>query len=157
MENHKKFSPIEYNKLQGKQKEIYNFHKLSSLLANYGFNCIKLSDDWNGADFLAYHKDHGETLRVQLKSRLTIDKKYKDKEIYIAFPNTNRDGNRDWYLISHDKLLQLIENEFPYTKSVSWIDKGIYYPAKISKKMENLIEPYCVGREYNQTLKTFTL
>ena len=64
------------NKLNGKQKEIYNFQKSASLLADYGFNCIKLSDDWQGADFLAHHFDGKTTLRVQLKARLTIDRKY---------------------------------------------------------------------------------
>ena len=29
--------------------------KSAAVLADYGFNRIKLDDDWNGADFLAYH------------------------------------------------------------------------------------------------------
>ena len=62
--------------LNPKQKEIYNFQKIAAALADYGFNCIKLQDDWLGADFLAYHKDGSQTLRVQLKGRVTIDKKY---------------------------------------------------------------------------------
>ncbi|MED7788400.1 hypothetical protein [Francisella sp. 19X1-34] len=53
-------------------KKKFFFQKVSSLLADYGFNCIKLADDWQGADFLAYHKDVDNTLRVQLKSKLTI-------------------------------------------------------------------------------------
>ena len=43
---------IVYDELNAKQKEIYNFQKVAALLANYGFNCIKLDDDWQGADFL---------------------------------------------------------------------------------------------------------
>lgn len=68
--------PIRYDDLNAKQKEIYNFQKIAAALADYGFNCIKLQDDWLGADFLAYHKDGSQTLRVQLKGRVTIDKKY---------------------------------------------------------------------------------
>ena len=60
---------ITYDELNSKQKEIYNFQKVVALLADYGFNCIKLDDDWQGADFLAYHKDGTTTLKVQLKSR----------------------------------------------------------------------------------------
>jgi hypothetical protein len=48
---------VSYDNLNSKQKEIYNFQKVAGLLADYGFNCIKLADDWQGADFLAYHKD----------------------------------------------------------------------------------------------------
>ena len=48
---------IKYSDLNARQKEVYNFQKVSALLADYGFNCLKPSEDWQGADFLAYHKD----------------------------------------------------------------------------------------------------
>ena len=47
------FQRIDPKGLNGKQKEIYNFQKSAALLADYGFNCIKLTDDWQGADCLA--------------------------------------------------------------------------------------------------------
>ena len=34
------------------------------------------SYNWNGADFLAHHMVTGEMLKIQLKGRVTIDKKY---------------------------------------------------------------------------------
>ena len=52
-----KLECIRYRELTAKQQEVYNFQKVASLLADYGFNCIKLDDDWQGADFLAYHAD----------------------------------------------------------------------------------------------------
>ena len=52
-----KLRHIDYSELSARQKEVFNFQKVASLLAEYGFNCIKLTDDWLGADFLAYHKD----------------------------------------------------------------------------------------------------
>jgi hypothetical protein len=58
---------IRYAELNAKQKEIYNFQKVAALLAEYGFNCIKLADDWQGADFLAYHHHGDRTLKVQLR------------------------------------------------------------------------------------------
>jgi len=66
---------ISYEQLNARQKEVFNFQKVASLLADYGFNCIKLDDDWQGADFLAYHKDGVNTLKVQLKPRPGIAKK----------------------------------------------------------------------------------
>ena len=48
---------IDFKGLNAKQKEIFNYQKVAGELADYGFNCIKLADDWQGADFLAYHKD----------------------------------------------------------------------------------------------------
>lgn len=69
-----KLRKISYSNLNSRQKEIFNFQKVARLLADYGFNCMKLADDWQGADFLAYHKDGCRTLKVQMKSRLTIGK-----------------------------------------------------------------------------------
>jgi len=51
-----KLCKINYSDLNSKQQEIYNFQKVASVLADFGFNCIKLADDWHGADFLAYRK-----------------------------------------------------------------------------------------------------
>ena len=93
---------IKYNNLSARKKEIFNFQKLASIFADYGFNCIKLSDDWEGADFLAYQDLI--TLKVQLKSSIMISKKYLDKDLYIAFRIDDRDINSDWCLIKHDIL-----------------------------------------------------
>ena len=80
------FQRINPDELNGRQKEIYNFQKSAALLADYGFNCIKLTDDWQGADFLAYHFDGTTTLKVQLKGRLTINRKYAERDLWMNFP-----------------------------------------------------------------------
>src|ERR1039457_2201301 len=97
------FEKIGYADLTARQKELFNFQKIAALLADYGYNCIKLADDWQGADFLAYHIDGTTTLKVQLKSRVTIDQKYTGKDIWIAFPHKGY-----WYLIEHDRLVEKV-------------------------------------------------
>jgi hypothetical protein len=64
-------SPIDYQRLNSRQKEAYNFQKISAVLADFGYCTIRLSDDWGGADFIAQHID-GSVLKVQLKGRLYI-------------------------------------------------------------------------------------
>jgi hypothetical protein len=131
-----KLIKIDYNTLNSRQKEIFNFQKISGLLADYGFNCIKLADDWQGADFLAYHKDGLDTMKIQLKSRLTIDKKYSGKELYVAFPFNSR-----WYLIEHDTLIEKVEQYTNWLNTDSWVKKGFYHSAAPSTLlMENLSE-----------------
>lgn len=127
---------INYEELNSKQKEIFNFQKISGFLADYGFNCIKLADDWQGADFLAYHKDGKETLKVQLKSRLTISKKYINKELFVTFPY-----NRNWYLVEHDILIGKIQQYTNWLNTESWTVKGIYHSAAPSTQLiQNLSE-----------------
>ena len=113
---------IEYAELNSKQKEIFNSQKLAAILAEYGFNCIKLHDDWQGADFLAYHKDGKQTLKVQQKGNVHINKKYKDKEIYMAFPIEGT-----WYLVPHEELIRAVEEKAPsWLASRSWREGGGY-------------------------------
>ena len=71
------FERITYEDLNPRQKENFNFQKVSSVFADYGFANIRLSDDWQGADFIAIHVKDKRFLKVQLKSRLTVDKKYE--------------------------------------------------------------------------------
>jgi hypothetical protein len=116
-----KLKKVAYSKLNSRQKEIFNFQKVAGLLADYGFNCLKLADDWQGADFLAYHKDGTHTLKVQLKSRLMIGKKYLKKSLYMAFPSGTA-----WYLIEHDRLVALAKRHTNWLTSRSWRVNGTY-------------------------------
>ena len=95
---------IDYNNLNARQKESFNFHKVASKLSDYGFNSMWLTDDWNGADFISVHKDGNLMLKVQLKSRVTVDTKYLGKEIFIAFS----DHHWNWYLYPHDKFYHIV-------------------------------------------------
>ena len=131
------FNKVEYKNLNSKQKENYNFHKLAAVLADYGYSSMWLNDDWKGADFIANHINGETFLRVQLKGRLTFNKKYCEKDIHVAF----RDGN-DWYFYPHDELMnKLLENSF-MAGSASWDDKGGYSWPSIPKKIKDIISIY---------------
>ncbi len=136
-----KFERVDYRKLSGKQQEIYNFQKVSGVLADYGFNCIKLADDWLGADFLAYHKDGVETLKVQLKGRLTIDRKYLGKGLHIVFPLAGY-----WCLVEHDELVAIIDRVTDWLKTPSWMSHGQYHSAKPSRRLVEALDSYVLGR-----------
>ena len=128
------FKKIKYSELNSKQKEIFNFQKVAGVLADYGFNCIKLTDDWLGADFLAYHKDGEDTLRVQLKSRLTIDRKYMGKGLHMTFPILG-----GWCLIEHDELVSLVGHHTNWLNTESWQSKGQYHSAAPSQNLVKAI------------------
>jgi hypothetical protein len=118
---------VQYDSLNARQKEAYLFQKIAATLADYGYNCIKLADDWQGADFLAYHINGTNTLKVQLKSRLTIDRKYCDKDIWIAFPHEG-----DWYLIEHDRLIEKVGQHTDWLGSHAWKDGHLYHSRSIN-------------------------
>lgn len=133
---------IIYEYLNARQKESYNFQKVSSILADYGFVTIKLNDDWNGADFIAQHIDGITYHKVQLKSRLTFEKKYLDKELYVCFPY-----DEAWYFYNHDELLNIYLKEYSNTmaESKSWKDEGKYTWVRLSKKNLSILEEYKIS------------
>ena len=133
------FQRINPDKLNGRQKEIYNFQKSAALLADYGFNCIKLTDDWHGADFLAHHFDGTTTLKVQLKARLTIDRKYVDKELWMNFPCRST-----WYLVPHDGLVELVGQNTNWLNTSSWQDNGHYSSTNPSSALLEQLRPYVI-------------
>ena len=133
-----KFEPIDYKVLNARQKENFNFQKVAATLADYGFNCIRLSDDWQGADFIACHIDGKTFVKIQLKSCLTFQEKYIGKDIYIAFP---QDGK--WYLYSHDELLN--HKAFDSMKeATAWKEGGAYHWPRIPKKRKGLMDQYAI-------------
>lgn len=114
------FARIAYGDLNSRQQENYNFQKVAARLADYGYNSIRLTDDWQGADFIAVHIDGEAFLKVQLKGRLVIDRKYQSKGIHIAFLHGD-----DLYLYDHDALVRFMEENAKIgADSETWHKKG---------------------------------
>ncbi len=130
-----KLTKINYSDLNSKAKEMYNFHKVSAKLADYGYTCMWLNNDWQGADFIAVHIDGITDLKVQLKGRLSFAKKYIGKEIYICFI----DKGTDIYLYPHDEILNIIVKK---ASDKTWIDKGIWSNPSLTKVNKQLLESY---------------
>lgn len=133
------FKKIEYDNLNSRQQENYNFHKISAHLADYGYNCLRLSDDWQGADFIACHIDGNTFLKVQLKGRLTIQKKYCGKDIYVAFFHKG-----DWYVYPHDDMMNLLIAAKLMVGTKSWEETGGYSWPHLSVQIRAMLEPYKV-------------
>lgn len=131
---------IDYSELNAKQKESYNFQKVSAVLADYGFNTIRLSDDWKGADFIAQHVDGEQFLKVQLKGRLTVDKKYIGKHLYICFREDSK-----WYLYPHDDFLEWLKSNFSFETSDSWLSYGNYSWPYLSKFLTQHLSQYALS------------
>jgi hypothetical protein len=130
---------IRYSQLNARQKENFNFQKVSAILADYGFVTLRLWDDWHGADFIAQHIS-GEVLRIQLKSRLAFYKKYEGKGLYVAFGE-----GTSWYLYPHDDLLMKVLEETKIGSTASWRQRGGYSFPRLSKVVAKLLEPYIIS------------
>ena len=121
---------IDYNTLNARQKENYNYHKVASALADYGYDCMRLNNDWEGADFIAV-KDE-QMLKVQLKSRFTLSKKYLRKDIYIAFREED-----DIYIFDHDKAVNYWGERLNSRRV--WVEDGLWHQKPIPKQFIDLV------------------
>lgn len=136
---------IPYEDMSPKGQEIHNIQKLSSLLANYGIECLRITNDEDGADVMAYYnpasdkKKNGKplTLMIQVKGRYSAAKKYTGKDLYIAFP-----CEEGWYLIPHDKILDEMFKKGTLD-TTSW-KEGSYSIKSLSKKDKVRFSPYLI-------------
>ncbi|MBM2294900.1 hypothetical protein JQX09_23505 [Sulfitobacter pseudonitzschiae] len=132
------FRKVEYNDLNAKQKENYNFHKIAARLADYGYHSMKLSDDYMGADFIALHMNGQDLLKVQLKGRMTLSKKYVGKGLHIAFINGD-----EMFVYPHDTLVADLQGTWRDSKS--WMaDNGEYHWGTLSKSIRSQLKPYSI-------------
>jgi hypothetical protein len=134
-----RFERIKYGDLNSRQQENYNYQQVSGVLAEFGYLTIRLSDDWKGADFLAQHMLDGSSLKVQLKGRLTFERKYQGKDIWVCFRH-----EQHWYLYPHDELLEAVLASSTVGKTESW-KKGTYSFPHLSSKLRKLLAPYGLG------------
>ena len=132
---------IDYKNLNARQKENYNFHKASARLADYGFNSMRLNDDWQGADFIACHIDGEVFIKVQLKARFTLDKKYNDKNIYIMFSEQGK-----WYLYPHDTVQDEVtkKRKLKLLGTKSWDERGKWTQPKMSRAVSGIMQEYSI-------------
>jgi hypothetical protein len=131
------FKKIQYKDLNSRQKENFNYQKVSGVLADYGFVTMRLSDDWHGADFIAQHIDGQTLLRVQLKSRMSIAKKYLGKDLIICF-----NEHCDWYFVPHDEFVAWALENTPIGTTHSWNEKGEYSMPYLPKHLKDKLEQY---------------
>lgn len=131
---------IDYRRLNSRQKETYNFHRVAARLAEYGYNSILLSDDWLGADFIAYHNDGERFYRVQLKGRMSIENKYVGKGLYLAFIEDER-----VYVYPHDEMADRIDAAGRINNSKSWREHRSYSWPSPPKWLRDILAEYEVS------------
>jgi hypothetical protein len=129
---------VKYQDLPAKAQETYNFHKMAAILADYGYNCLWLNNDWNGADCIAIHTDGISDFKIQLKGSISFAQKYRMKNIYIAFFE-----QENLYIYPHDYILSQVETIISDKK---WLEKGTYFKTKITKRFKDILEPYKIPK-----------
>ena len=135
--------PVEYSDLTSFQKEQINYQHVAGLLARFGYICLPVVNDAHSADFIAYHVLRQRALQVQLKSRFTIDSKYKERDLYMVFP---ADKCRErWYFVPHDWLVEATRQANIAEDNSIWTGKGRYSQMKVPSGVIKALVPYVLS------------
>ncbi|OTN87597.1 hypothetical protein A5819_000043 [Enterococcus sp. 7E2_DIV0204] len=134
VEQRKLLEKLPFDDMPKKFREHRNFLKLAAVLVDYGYMCSWLPVDNEGADFIAVHCKTNDVFKIQLKGRITVDKKYYGKGILIAFPKSNREPLKNWIIVPHDELSTIYRQESPLeenrTKSSTIVSNKIWEAVK---------------------------
>lgn len=124
-------------KLSAQVIEVINRQRLIAVAMARGYNAFLPVYD-EGIDFILYREARAghppDLMKVQLKSRWTIQKKYLKRDLWIAFP----DGE-DWYLAPHDELVAL-GDDAGFTASKSWSEHGSYHCAPMANHLKSAMQ-----------------
>lgn len=126
------------NRYRSQVLEVINRNALVSLALEKGYNAFLPVFD-GGVDFILYREADGHVLKVQLKGRWYIDKKYVGRDIWIAFSDAGK-----WYIAPHDSMIAQGEAA-GFTATRSWTEGGAYSCPGLSKQMLEAMSPYEFG------------
>ena len=125
-----------YLQMSNKEQEAYHAALLKSEIAIRGYVAVDTPTDKHAADLVAFRPENPSrtALWIQLKSRLTIDKRYTDKDLYIAFPEKPGNAGTDWFIYPHDDFVDFCNEEGKWvTNEWCWGVHGSYTSISIPK------------------------
>ena len=76
-----------------------------------------------------------------MKTRVIISKKYRNKNLYLAFRVRSNDP---WYLLLHDELVNIVKETTPWLQSLSWTKDGLYSTDRPSRQMLERLSDYAL-------------
>lgn len=127
---------LAFKEMSSRFKEHRNFLKLASVLVDYGYMCSWLPVDDKGADFIAVHCKTNDVLKIQLKGRISVNKKYFGKALYMAFPLDSHRPLENWVIVSHDTIIPLFISEKSWANNQGRVSPKV--PLKIQQEIRNL-------------------
>jgi hypothetical protein len=144
-------------KLNGEQKEaLILFETLPTFVKNGFVPCTPLFDV--GVDLVVFKelskkepRSIDVTLKIQSKSRFTLDEKYFGRNIWMLFPNEPKAGTREYFLCPHDQMIELVDMKMKTSKS--WIGGDYSQAFDLSTKRFAFLADFRLGEVLSQLSK----
>lgn len=128
-----------------KTTEAINLNEVSSLLMQRGYMVYRPEADVGGVDFLV-GSPYGVVQKCQLKSRAFVQwGKYGARGIHMVFPGQGEAGAREWYLIPHDKLFDILKGKHGDAPKWDHPVHGEYWHCPVSKDLAGELEGHAIN------------
>ena len=100
--------------------------------------------DVGGVDFLLA-SPYGIFYKCQLKSRAFVHwNKYGDKGLHMVFPGKGDVGSREWYLVPHDELFEILKSKHGHAPMWDHPTHGEHWHCPVSKDLAEDLERYSI-------------
>ena len=127
-----------------KTTEAINLNEVSSVLMQRGYMVYRPEADVGGVDFLLA-SPYGVTYKCQLKSRAFVHwNKYGDKGLHMVFPGKGDAGAREWYLVPHDELFQLLKSKHGHAPMWNHPTHAEHWHCPVSKDLAEDLERHSI-------------
>ena len=122
-------------------QEADSVREAKRVLTNIGYTFEDIG--CAGIDFLACSKDGIPPLQVQCAPRVSIYR-YRESvgQVHMCFPVKKEGHPTRWYLIPHDKLLEVVRDQTTWLDTRSWKVEGNYHSRNPSKCLLEGISKY---------------
>jgi hypothetical protein len=130
--------------------EAYNLNEVSAIFLKKGFMLYRPEADVDGVDFIIQTPENN-FLKCQLKSRAyVLWNKYGNKDIYMVFPAQGDSFNREWYLIPHDTLFQILKSKHGDAPNWNHSEFGEHWNTPVSKNLADELKSFTIISPTNQ-------
>ena len=65
-------------------------------------------------------------------------------DIFLVFPGKGDVGNRDWYLIPHDKLFGILKQKHGHAPQWNHVKHGEYWHCPVSRDLAEYLTEYSI-------------
>jgi hypothetical protein len=129
--------------------EAANLAEVTAILLGKNYMLYRPEADINGIDFLLTDPIDN-VLKCQLKSRALIHpNKYGGKNIWMIFPGKGAPFARDWFLIPHDKLHELLKAKHGNASQWHHPTLGEYWHTPVSEELATKLSEYSINSPQN--------
>jgi len=118
-----------------------NLSEAAAVLTQCGYTCSSPAIGMRGVDLVARRNDGEPSINVRCPGRLDIRKRQLGQGLHVVFPD--QDGV--WYLVPHDRLVNIAGQNTPWLDAPAWRVHGWYSSRSPSRRLRAALSGFALN------------